>query len=149
MKLLVTTPTEVVVKVDDIRHIRAEDDTGAFGILPGHTDFVTVLPISVLSWDSSEGEGFALVRRGVMVVSGGRMVEVAARSAWREGDLSALGATVLGQLEKADELEEAVRTGEARLHIATMRQLEKVLRAGHKRAGSILASLAPTRPAAP
>ena len=31
-------------------HLRAEDDTGAFGILPGHADFLTVLAVSVVTW---------------------------------------------------------------------------------------------------
>ena len=43
MKLLVTTPLAVIVDVEDVRHIRADDETGAFGILPGHANFITVL----------------------------------------------------------------------------------------------------------
>ena len=57
----------VIEDVDDLRIVRAEDDTGSFGIQPGHTDFVTVLPVSVVSWTAADGrEGFVLVRRGVM-----------------------------------------------------------------------------------
>ena len=33
----------------DVVYLRAEDDTGAFGILPGHTDFLTALAVSVAS----------------------------------------------------------------------------------------------------
>ena len=61
MRFTVTTPTAVVEDVDDIRHIRAEDESGAFGILPGHADFVTVLPVSVVMWRAGDGrEGFVL-----------------------------------------------------------------------------------------
>jgi len=35
--------------VGDVVYLRAEDDTGAFGILPGHTDFLTALAVSVAS----------------------------------------------------------------------------------------------------
>ena len=43
IQLTITTPTSVAVKADGIAHVRAEDETGAFGILPGHADFVTAL----------------------------------------------------------------------------------------------------------
>ena len=43
MRLTVTTPLAIVAEADDVAHLRAEDDTGAFGILPGHADFLTAL----------------------------------------------------------------------------------------------------------
>jgi hypothetical protein len=57
MRLVVSTPTAIVVDVDRVRHVRAEDETGAFGIMAGHADFLTVLPISVLTWECSGGGG--------------------------------------------------------------------------------------------
>ena len=33
MKLVITTPLSVIVEADGVRGIRAEDETGAFGIL--------------------------------------------------------------------------------------------------------------------
>ena len=45
MRLLVTTPSRSSSIATDVRHVRAEDETGAFGILHGHADFVTVLAI--------------------------------------------------------------------------------------------------------
>ena len=36
MKLRITTPTAVVAEFDDVLHLRAEDASGAFGILPRH-----------------------------------------------------------------------------------------------------------------
>jgi len=43
MRLTVTTPLAVVVDTEDVAHLRAEDETGAFGILPHHDNFLTVL----------------------------------------------------------------------------------------------------------
>ncbi len=57
MKLIVTTPSAVVVEADSVHHVRAEDETGAFGILPDHADFLTVLAISVITWERSDGRG--------------------------------------------------------------------------------------------
>lgn len=131
MNLMVTTPTAVVAEVDGILHIRAEDRTGAFGIAPGHADFVTLLTVSVVSWTAERGkEGFVLVRGGVLTVQGGQHVEIAARDAYREEDLADLGDRALAELRKADEAEDVTRTVDTRLHLATMRQVERVLRAG-------------------
>ena len=48
MKLLITDPVSIVADHADIVAVRAEDDSGSFGILPGHTDLLTVLVPSVL-----------------------------------------------------------------------------------------------------
>ena len=128
---MVTTPTAIVAEVDGIRHIRAEDRTGAFGIAPGHADFVTLLPVSVVSWRTEDGaESFVLVRGGVLTVQGGRHVEIAARGAYKEEDLAELGDRALEELRKADAEEDTSRTVDTRLHLATMRQIERVLQAG-------------------
>ena len=50
MRLSVATPLAIIVEADNVAHLRAEDDTGAFGILPGHADFLTALAVSVVSW---------------------------------------------------------------------------------------------------
>ena len=55
MKLNVSTPLAIVVDVDDLAYLRAEDETGAFGILPGHADFLTALAVSVLTWRDRTG----------------------------------------------------------------------------------------------
>ena len=39
MNLSIVTPTSVVVDSVEVRYVRAEDATGAFGIQPGHDDF--------------------------------------------------------------------------------------------------------------
>jgi F-type H+-transporting ATPase subunit epsilon len=129
MKLTVSTPTAVIEDVDDLRIVRAEDDTGSFGIQPGHADFVTVLPVSVVSWTAADGrEGFVLVRRGVMTMSEGARLDVAARDAYRDDELQNLGKTANELLRQTDEMEDVSRTSDTRIHLATIRQVEKVLR---------------------
>ena len=51
----VATPLAIIAEADDVAHLRAEDETGAFGILPGHADFLTALSISVASWRDRTG----------------------------------------------------------------------------------------------
>lgn len=145
MRLVVTTPTAVVADVGDVRHVRAEDETGAFGIMPGHADFLTILPVSVVTWDCGDGgEGFALVRGGVLTVHDGETVEIAARGAFRREDLASLGREAIEELERADEMEDVSRTSDTRLHLATMRQIQRVLQAGRD-GGSAPPSLRPER----
>lgn len=136
MRLLVTTPTAVVEDVTDLTHLRAEDATGAFGILPGHADFVAVLPVSVVTWSGDGREAFVLIRGGVLRVSGGDLIEIAARGAWREDQLEELGPSALEDLQRADETEDVTRTADTRLHLAAMRQIERVLRAGRDGPGT-------------
>lgn len=135
MRLVVSTPTSVVEEVQDLVRLRAEDESGAFGILPGHADLVTVLPVSVVTWAGDGREGVVLVRGGVLRVTGGNLVEIAARGAWREDELETLSAAALADLQLADETEDETRTSDSRLHLAAMRQIERVLRSGREATG--------------
>ena len=73
MRLLITTPLEVVADDDDVAAARAEDDSGGFGILAGHADFLTCLPISIVGWRHADGgRRYCAVRRGVLTVRGGQ-----------------------------------------------------------------------------
>jgi F-type H+-transporting ATPase subunit epsilon len=131
MKLIVTTPLSVVVDVDGVRHVRAEDETGAFGILRGHADFLTVLAISVITWRGTDGaEHNVAVRGGVLTVRGGNTVEVATRAAVAGDDLDALRQEVLTWFKDEAAAEEESRVGAERLHLAAIRQIQKYLEAG-------------------
>jgi F-type H+-transporting ATPase subunit epsilon len=126
MRLLVTTPMSVVVDADDVRHVRAEDETGAFGILPGHADFISVLPASVITWRGQGGETHHIaVRGGVLTVCDGNLVEVATREAVGEDTLRALGRAVLERFREEAEAEEESRVSATRLHLAAIRQLQR------------------------
>ena len=50
MRLIITTPTAIALDESSVRHVRAEDPSGAFGIEPGHADFLTTLSICVVRW---------------------------------------------------------------------------------------------------
>jgi len=133
MRLLVTTPVSVVVDAGDVRHVRAEDETGAFGILPGHTDFITVLAISVITWRDAEGtEHHVAVRGGVLTVRDGALVEVATHEAVGEVTLRRLGRAVLARFRAQARTEEESRVSAARLQLAAIRQLQNYLEAGRR-----------------
>jgi F-type H+-transporting ATPase subunit epsilon len=133
MRLLVTTPVSVIVDAEDARHVRAEDETGAFGILPGHADFLTALTISVITWRDGAGtEHHVAVRGGVLTVRDGELVEVASREAVGEDTLKQLGRAVLERFREESEAETESRVSATRLHLAAMRQLQRYLESGRE-----------------
>ena len=133
IQLTITTPTSVAVKADGIAHVRAEDETGAFGILPGHADFVTALTPSVVSWRHADGrEGHCAVRGGVLLASGGAQVAIATREAVASDDLDRLEHEVLASFARENEEESHARTGSLRLQMRAVRQILSYLRPERK-----------------
>jgi len=129
MRLLVTTPLTVIADVGDVEHLRAEDETGAFGILPGHADFLTALPPSVVSWrDAAGAEHHLAVRGGMLEVRGGTVISIATREAVAGDDLHRLETEVLASFQHRSELELTAHADAQRLYLAAIRQICRYLR---------------------
>lgn len=74
LHLRITTPMAVLVDSTTVRGLRAEDESGAFGILPGHEDYLTALPASVLRWHEAGGATrYCALRAGVLTVRQGSL----------------------------------------------------------------------------
>jgi len=132
MRLLVTDPTAIVVDHPDIASLRAEDESGCFGILPGHADLLTVLSVSVLSWRHADGRsGCCAVRRGVLTVRGGREIAVATRQAQLGDDLETLEGSVLARFRAELEAERSGRVAATRLEAQAVRRIVDALRPDH------------------
>ena len=131
MRMIVTTPLSVIADAENVRIVRAEDETGAFGILPGHADFLTVLGVSVVSWSNGAGkEHHIAVSSGILSVKHGELVEIAAHEAFAEDTLSTLGSTVEDQFRRQSAEEQEARTAATRLQFATIRSIEKYISVG-------------------
>ena len=129
MRLSVATPLAIVVETEDVVHLRAEDETGAFGILPGHADFLTALPVSVVSWrDGSGVEHFVAVRGGMLAVESGKAISIATPEAVAGDNLRRLEAEVLAGFRRRLVEEEEARSGAQRLYLAALRQIARFLR---------------------
>jgi F-type H+-transporting ATPase subunit epsilon len=129
MRLLIATPTAVVIDERDAVAIRAEDESGSFGVLPGHTDFLTALTISVVSWRNVDGRSrHCAVRRGVLSVTGGDEVAIATREAVPGDDLDRLERVVLHEFRKRLDSEQAARTGDLELRVRVVRRIVRYLR---------------------
>jgi F-type H+-transporting ATPase subunit epsilon len=129
MRLLITTATAVVVDEPDAVAVRAEDESGSFGILPGHADFLTALTVSVVSWRRTDGaRRFCAVRRGVLTVSRGTQVAIATREALVGDDLDHLEHLVLANFRDNAEAERTARTASLQLQMKVIRQIVRCLR---------------------
>jgi F-type H+-transporting ATPase subunit epsilon len=130
VKLTITTPLAIVVEADGVAHLRAEDETGAFGILPGHADFVTALAVSVVTWrDDHRLEHHIAVRGGILEVHDGEAIAIATPEAGLSDDLHRLEAEVLARFHQQIAAEQAARTDAQRLYLAALRQIVRFLRA--------------------
>lgn len=69
----IITPLQTFTR--QVRYIRLEDETGYFGVMRGHMDFVTVLQPAVGYYYDVEGrEVFLAVEGGVLLVRGGKVI---------------------------------------------------------------------------
>ena len=131
MRLTVATPLAIIIEVSDVAHLRAEDDTGAFGILPGHADFLTALALSVASWRDDRGfEHHVAVRGGMLEVRDGSTIAIATPEAVPGDDLQHLETEVLARFRRQLVEEQAARTDARRLYLAAIRQIARFLRGG-------------------
>jgi F-type H+-transporting ATPase subunit epsilon len=130
MRLIVTTPTAIVLDEASVHHVRAEDSTGAFGVESGHADFLTTLAICVVRWRNSSGDGehYIAVRGGVLRVRDGTVVEIATREAVINDDLEHLRSEVLARMTANLDAERSARSGVLGLEHAAIRQIYRYLR---------------------
>jgi F-type H+-transporting ATPase subunit epsilon len=133
MKLTISTPLAIVVDTDDVAHLRAEDETGAFGILPRHDNFLTVLTVSVVTWRDGAGtEHHIAVRGGMLEVRDGDTIAVATREAVPGDDLHQLEADVLVRFRQQENEEQAAHADAERLYLAALRQIFNLMRPEHR-----------------
>jgi len=129
MKLTVTTPLAIITEANNVAHLRAEDETGAFGILPGHADFLTALAVTVVSWRDQHGtEHHLAVRGGMLEVNNGEAITIATREAVADDDLHRLETEVLASFRRRTEEELTARTDAQRLYLAAIRQICRFLK---------------------
>lgn len=129
MRLTIATPEAVLLQREDITALRAEDESGAFGIMPGHTLFLTALAASVVSWcDAAGREGHCALRGGLLTVRDGQDVAIATRQAFLGDDITGLEATLRHEISEAAGRERAERVAAARLQAAAIRRIIGLLR---------------------
>ena len=138
LHLTVTTPGQVLVDSGDVVAVRAEDESGSFGILPGHADLLTALVPSVVRWRTADGSPhFCAVRGGVFTVSEGRNVAVACREGVLGDSLDDLESKVRAVRAQQIDADRKARVEQVCLHALAVRQLLRYLRPGPAAAAPI------------
>lgn len=131
LHLHISSLGQVLVEEAQVQAIRAEDASGHFGLRPGHADFLTVLPVSVLSWRSAAAAPddwrHCALRGGVLTVQAGQ-VRVATREAILGQSLAQLEAQVLAELRHHHQRDEAARRDARALEARTLTELLRYLR---------------------
>jgi F-type H+-transporting ATPase subunit epsilon len=129
LHLTITTPAQILVASDNVVAVRVEDQSGSFGVLPGHADLLTALVTSVVRWRTVDGAAcFCAVRGGVFAVSGGRNVSVACREGVVSDSLDELEAKVRTVRARQLEADRKARAEQIRVHALAVRQLVRYLR---------------------
>ena len=133
LRLTIATPAAILIDADDVRIVRAEDESGAFGVLPGHADLLTVLPPSVVRWTrDGEPTRYCALSGGVLTVSGGDRVAIACRRGTLGDDLDRLEADVAAERAAELDADRRARVEQTQLHARALRQLMRYLRGdGH------------------
>jgi F-type H+-transporting ATPase subunit epsilon len=129
MRLLITDPTRIIADFADIVSVRAEDESGGFGLLEHHADLLTALATAVVQWRHADGKlGYCATRRGVLSMRKSNEVTIATRQAELGDDLDHLEQVVLARFRAELETERGERVAEVRLHMAAIRQIIAALR---------------------
>lgn len=131
LHLTITSPMDVLVDEPAAISVRASDESGGFGILPGHCDFLTTLPASVVRWRGPDGTlHFCALRSGVMAVTDGFRVAITCREGILGDDLQALETDVEQLRADEQDADRRVRVEQMRLHASAVRQIMRYLKPG-------------------
>ncbi|AOY95013.1 F0F1 ATP synthase subunit epsilon [Cupriavidus sp. USMAA2-4] len=129
LHLRIATPDGLAVDEAGVRALRAEDDSGAFGVLPEHADFLTVLVPCVVRWHGADGtHRFCMVEGGMLRVDGGAEVAIATAAAVLGDSLEAVAARVREARERRLEAARNARVEQTRLHARAVREIVRCLR---------------------
>jgi len=121
MTLFVLLPEKVLLR-RRVKKIIAEGQSGSFGLLPRHVDFVEVLVPGILAFvpTGESDEVFVAVDDGLLVKCG-REVRVSVRNAVIGPELGELEQTVRDRFEQIDAREQTMRTALAKLESEVIR----------------------------
>lgn len=127
MRLRVLLPHRVLLE-REVRKVNAEGPQGAFGILPLHVDYASVLVPGILSYEVEGGEeGFVAHAEGILVKHGFDVL-VSTRSAAAGGELGSLGSELAAHVEQLVEAERRTRAALAQIELDLARRISELAR---------------------
>jgi len=124
LNLTISTPLQIIQRAENIHSFRAQDESGSFGIMPGHVPLLTVLRACVIRWRQKSGAwSFCALRGGVLTIKDGNDIRIACRKGILGSDLTALESSVKSQFEAEAEAARTARLQLARMHAQAIRKI--------------------------
>ncbi len=129
LHLIIATPACVLLDDTQVTSVRAEDETGGFGILPGHAGFRTMLTPSLIRWRGLDAvEHYCAIEEGVLRVADGQRVNVVCREGVLGDAIPELEARVRASRQKQIDAARQARTEQTGVQARAVRQLLRYLR---------------------
>ncbi|AUN32704.1 F0F1 ATP synthase subunit epsilon [Niveispirillum cyanobacteriorum] len=123
MRLHILTPLVTILDRTDISEISARDESGAFGIRPGHAPFLTALPPSVLTLRTEHGATLYAAVAGGMLRVDRDGVRVTSPDAATGSELAPLAARVAAEKAAGLHRQRESAAQERTLHAALVHHL--------------------------
>jgi len=120
LTLKVFTPSGLTI-TEQVYHVKAEDSSGFFGILPGHVPFLTPLVPGVITFRRDDGEERFIAIDSGLLVAEGDVVRIAVREALEGDDLISLRDQILAKAAARKEQEARARAAFSRLKGAVLK----------------------------
>lgn len=125
MQLSVFLPERIALE-QTVKKIVAEGESGSFGLLPRHVDYVEALVPGVMSLVGvDDEERFVAIDEGVLVKCGSEVL-VSVRDAVIGTELGTLEQTVRARFQQVDDREHAIRSALARLEADVVRRFIEI-----------------------
>jgi F-type H+-transporting ATPase subunit epsilon len=106
-RLNIVTPTSMFSRA--VTHIRLKDESGFFGIMKGHVDFLTVLVPSLCYYRDEQGaEMFIAVDEGIFSVRGG-VATITSKAVFESADAEALAELIESSFQERKKSEAGLR----------------------------------------
>lgn len=102
-RLNIVTPTKMFER--DIRYIRLKDETGFFGIMKGHIDFLTVLVPSLCYYIATNTKEIFLAVDGGILSVRGETVSLTSKQVFESEDSEKLAEIIENTIWKREESE--------------------------------------------
>jgi F-type H+-transporting ATPase subunit epsilon len=106
-RLNIVTPTAMFSRA--VTHLRLKDESGFFGIMKGHADFLTVLVPALCYYRDEQGaEMFIAVDEGIFSVRGG-VATITSKAVFASSDAEALAELIESSFQERKKAEESLR----------------------------------------
>ena len=119
--ITILTPTQKI-KIKDVSFFRGEDESGTFGILANHIEFITVLTQSIAIVKKKEIEEFYAFNKGILRFANNSLT-ISTREFAKSKNLKELKEIITNRFKKIEESEKVFRQNISKLEKEFMKKM--------------------------